>query len=195
MKSENIQGYLSLGYLFLLVVGLLKDVIYFGILGLNILHYANFLDVLISPISFLAEDKIVSIAILSLGLLFYGVYRFKLKYEPKYKDKPWFEKLFGDSKKTLTKEQVTLSTTAFIAIAIIMFYLGGSVGKGFTISSKIEKSELKMNDKITFLDKEMIKTSIVGQTSEFIFYVKEGSQDISITPIKGVIREIIESKD
>ena len=138
-----------------------------------------------------------AIALLGLGLVFYGMYRFKLKYEPKYKNKPWFQQLFIGNQPTepLTKDAATLRAIFFIAICTIMFYLGSSVGRGFAISYKIENKELKMKDRIMFLDKELIKTSIVGQTSEFIFYVKEGSQDISITPIKGAIREIIESKD
>ncbi len=51
--QRSIQDYLSLGYLYLVVVGILFDAIFYGILGINIIHYSSILDVLLSPIAFL----------------------------------------------------------------------------------------------------------------------------------------------
>ena len=42
----SIQDYLSLGYIYLVVAGILFDATFYGILGINIIHYSSILDVL-----------------------------------------------------------------------------------------------------------------------------------------------------
>jgi len=52
-KNNNIaiQDYLSIGYVFMLILGIFHETIYYKFLGVNILEYSSVLDVLISPIS------------------------------------------------------------------------------------------------------------------------------------------------
>ncbi len=57
ITSENtnkvlvLQDYLSIGYLFILVLGVVQETIYYKFLGVNILDYSSILDVLIRPIA------------------------------------------------------------------------------------------------------------------------------------------------
>jgi len=55
----KIQDYFSLGYVYLLILGIFKDVIYYGFLGINILEYASVADVLLSPIMYLGKSPIL----------------------------------------------------------------------------------------------------------------------------------------
>lgn len=51
MKSiEKLQNLIPLGYLFLVVMGILKESVYFYQLKINILKYSTIMDILISPI-------------------------------------------------------------------------------------------------------------------------------------------------
>ena len=79
----GIQDSLSLGYVFLLVLGVLYQTIYFKYLGINILEYSSILDVLISPIAVLIGDLklLIGVVICCLLAFAYG------KFLPKYYDR------------------------------------------------------------------------------------------------------------
>jgi hypothetical protein len=68
---EKIQGLLPLGYLYLIILGLLKESILFYQLGVNILKYSSITDILISPIADMASSPILIIIIISVVLIFF----------------------------------------------------------------------------------------------------------------------------
>ncbi|MFV8351923.1 hypothetical protein [Flavobacterium sp. XS2P14] len=57
--SEIVQRTLPFGYLFLVVLGIIKESIYYYQVGINILKYSNIMDVLISPIADLTSTPII----------------------------------------------------------------------------------------------------------------------------------------
>ena len=61
---QEIQGFLSIGYVYLIVMGILNETLYYNQIGIDILNYSNILDVLISPISKLTSS-ILRLIILS----------------------------------------------------------------------------------------------------------------------------------
>lgn len=54
-----IQDYVSLGYIYLLGVGVMPDAIYYQKLGVNVLHFTSVLDVLVSPIAFMVKRPVI----------------------------------------------------------------------------------------------------------------------------------------
>jgi len=46
-KRWSIQDYLSLGYLYLLILGIFKDAVFYGYLGVNFINYASVQDILL----------------------------------------------------------------------------------------------------------------------------------------------------
>ena len=72
-SKYNLQDYLSLGYVYLLVLGVFNQAIYYKFLNINILEYSSILDVLISPISIITGDLKIAAALIFavlLGLLY-----------------------------------------------------------------------------------------------------------------------------
>jgi hypothetical protein len=60
MKNlENLQTYLPLGYLYLVILGIIKESIHFFQLGINILKYSTLMDVLLSPIADLMSHPLI----------------------------------------------------------------------------------------------------------------------------------------
>ncbi|NJK83951.1 MAG: hypothetical protein HC912_09240 [Saprospiraceae bacterium] len=64
ISLNTVQDYLSIGYLYLLILGILSDSIYYGMLGINILSYSTILDVLLSPIVKLTDNILLAAAIM-----------------------------------------------------------------------------------------------------------------------------------
>ncbi|RZK57783.1 MAG: hypothetical protein EOO91_09510 [Pedobacter sp.] len=56
--SEDLQKLIPFGYLFLVVMGILKESVIFYQLGINILKYSTLMDILISPIATLTTHPI-----------------------------------------------------------------------------------------------------------------------------------------
>ena len=93
-NRRSIQDYLSLGYVYLVVVGIILDAIFYGILGINIIHYSSVLDVLLSPVAFFTDSIIVIAMIGGVALLFFGMGRWNKKYHEKNKNKEWYQKKY-----------------------------------------------------------------------------------------------------
>jgi len=89
-SNINIQDYLSIGYVILLILGVFHETIYYKFLGINILEYSSVLDVLISPISVISGDLFLGlVVILCVGLaIAYAklipIYYKRLAKKPKY---------------------------------------------------------------------------------------------------------------
>jgi len=73
-SQMNIQDYLSLGYIFLLILGVFHDTIYYKFLGINILEYSSVLDVLISPVSVIAGNLKLAVALIG-AIIFAILYK------------------------------------------------------------------------------------------------------------------------
>jgi len=80
---QEIQGFLSVGYIYLIVMGILNETLYYSQIGIDILNYSSILDVLISPISRLTSS--ISRLLIFIIIVFFT---FKLpKILPNNKDK------------------------------------------------------------------------------------------------------------
>ena len=67
-KKLNLQDVFYIGYLYLIILGIVSDAIFYGIFGVSYLNYTTILDALISPISLLINNWKIS---LFLGLMFW----------------------------------------------------------------------------------------------------------------------------
>ncbi len=189
-NNINIQNYLSVGYVVLILLGIIKDAVYFGFLGINIMSYATLSDVLISPIAFMIgslKRLIATVILVALGALF-------LKYGKGIN--AWAEKRFRREprKKTKSKSQIDFDNkwgvVVLSAYFFASFFLGAGIGSGSKTMKRIENQELKMDDIITFDDGAVDTTGIVGKTTDYLFYVRKDSKNISISPVRA-IKEIV----
>ena len=173
---QEIQGFLSVGYIYLIVMGILNETLYYNQIGIDILNYSSILDVLISPISRLTSN--VSRLIIFIIIVFLA---FNLpNILAKNKDKNWFKRLFKKIDSDLTKEQVKSSLLKsfmfIVSIGLFGFYVGSGIGKGERLLEKIEKEEVEYNDRIKFINGDVSNVEIVGTNSMYLFYLEKDNK-------------------
>lgn len=195
-KASNlgIQDYLSLGYVFLLILGVLHQTIYFKFLDINILEYSSVLDVLISPISVITSDLklIVGFVICIVFAIGYA------KLLPKYYN--WLSKKqkyqSGKKKEKLDKVRNSLKSNSkqfvlfMISLYIIGLFIGFGVGRGGKTKKRIEKGDIKITHQITFEDGQTQNIKMLGKNSLYVFFVTKNDKEITIAPIDGNIKLI-----
>lgn len=79
--SDDLEKLLPFGYLFLIIMGILKDSIQYYQYGINILKFSTIMDILISPIAYLTSNPITLIAVISLFISHYYLPKFLLKHD------------------------------------------------------------------------------------------------------------------
>ena len=62
-KDLNFQEILSLVYVLLIIVGVISESIFYGVLGVHYLEFTSILDALISPFSLITSDLRVFLVI------------------------------------------------------------------------------------------------------------------------------------
>ena len=195
MKDNfTISEYLSLGYLYLLVLGILRDTIYYSFLDINILNYATILDVLLSPIVLLTSHVATPIIIIVvIACLYVWVIVLAPRLHKRYREKKWYRKINKDIEKSdqrVARQSSVHFLVRSMAGVILCFYLGMGIGGGMATSERIKTNKLKSDHIITFQDKQTLKVKIIGQNSAYLFYVATGEKQITIAPIIQNIKTI-----
>lgn len=67
----DLQKLLPFGYLFLVVIGVLKESIFYYHIGINILKYSNIMDILISPIADITSTPMILVSLIVITFIFY----------------------------------------------------------------------------------------------------------------------------
>lgn len=190
MKNENlrIQDYLSLGYVYLLVLGILRDTIYYSFFDVNIMEFSNVLDVLLSPVVYLAAKPSAVAFLLFLVVMLIP----KPKLHSKLQKYKWYSKIFDVKKgnEQDVQKQGAKAIIPLMAIAVACFFLGTGVGAGAKMSQRMADKTLSSTDLIIFVDGDEEQVAIISQNSSYLFYVKKDTDYISISPISGVVKRI-----
>ena len=192
-KELGFQEYLSIGYLYLVILGVLSDTIFYGMLGFPIIDYMSILDALISPVNLLTRDYRITLPIL---ILFTVLYFYTTKWAPriheKSREKKWYRKLTNvdkaDKRYELLKNQKNHFWTILILFALM--FLSLRLGMAIGVKSRIGKSDYKTNYILTFKDDSKMNVRKIGQNSAYIFYLNNGEKVITATPILDNIKQI-----
>ena len=189
--SEIIQRTLPFGYLFLVVLGIIKESIYYYQVGINILKYSNIMDVLISPIADLTSTPII---LLGFTIFILVLYFASLLISNNF-DKDWIKKKIGSKKplEDITEEEVSVYFSKYFismfAFCLLCFFLGLGLGSGSKVASKISNNELKYGYEITFGDDQTKEIYLIGSNSAYYFYIEKGNKNVKIAPV-GAIKSI-----
>ncbi|MES2796901.1 MAG: hypothetical protein V4683_13100 [Bacteroidota bacterium] len=190
----GLQEYLSIGYIYLIILGILSDVIYYRFFNINILPYSSLSDIIMAPINTLTNDIRLLIAVIVMIIAIYFFYaKFLPSFHQKNRDKSWYRKTIIDIEKAdkgyaSLKEGKSLFTLVFTFFTLM--FLGIKIGSGMSLKSKIETGEIKLSHIIVSNDNTEKHVKIIGQNSSYIFYVAENQTDVTIIPISGNIKEI-----
>ena len=191
--ERSLQDYLSLGYLYLLVLGIFKDAIFYGHLGVNILNYSNIQDILLSPIIYLTSNiKQFLVIFVGIPLISYVIQYAAKKYHKKNKNKEWYKakKNYEKWDKTYGEENSYSYLMVLILFCLFGGFIGFGLGRGQKMAQQLEAGTLKNNHQITFTDASTLEVNMIGHNSEYIFYVAEKDTTVTIMPIQGNIKKI-----
>ncbi len=195
---KSLQEILSIGYLALLLFGLIRETLTYWALGINIVSYSSILDILLSPVIILTGNKFLLGAVVIIPLLFYwGTTQFE-KFHHRNKEKEWYQKRFDavQIEESYKKENFSILFVLSMTFGLLLgiFFASGFMD-GQELKEEIEAGTHKMTHILTFEDKEVLTVKIIGQNSQYIFYVLEKDTEIAISPIQGNVKRIQKIKN
>jgi len=101
VTNYSIQDYMSIGYLFLLVLGVANQAIFYGLLGVNIFEYTSVLDVLLSPLAVISSHWLMPVVLAVLIPLMIGYFKLLNWYYTKLSKKEKYQS--GKKKEKIDK--------------------------------------------------------------------------------------------
>ena len=194
MESKNYQTTLSIGYLYIVILGILKEAFYYSQLGVDYFKYSTITDILLSPLSDITESVYRILIFFSFLIFTFVLPNWLIK----RKDKSWVQKSFkiDYSKKTKQIHEQFWNFSVFLfCIGLMGFFVGSGAGSGHKTMSQLEDGTLKFEDKISYVNGDTETVHLIGKNTSFIFYILEGESDIKITPTNsGILKSITEKR-
>jgi hypothetical protein len=194
MKTQDYQTILTFGYVYIIILGILKEAFFYSQIGIDYFKYCSITDILISPISDITASITMILVFLFLIILAFGL----PIWLSKKKDKSWFKKniKIGEGKENSSQEiQNTLTRTNItgLAFALLGFYIGIGIGSGIKVSQKIKNEKIKYEDQLSYINGQIDTVYLIEKNSSFLFYIPKDKKEIEIAPINnGMLKSIIE---
>src|SRR6218665_1377906 len=142
--SDDLEKLLPFGYLFLILMGILKDSIYYYQFGINILRYSTIMDVLISPIAEFTSNPIILGAIILLFIIHFYLPKFLAKNKDKVFVKRSFELKSTDELSTEeTKSYYNGIAIKSLIVFLLSFFLGYGLAGGYFNTKKLKENRLE----------------------------------------------------
>ena len=190
MNNEHIQRLLPFGYIYLVIMGIIKESIFYYQLDINILKFSSIMDILISPIAEITAHPFLLIFFILLIFLLYGFKQYSLKHPEKKIIKKYHKIKETDN---LTNEEFTKKINqnliGFFFVMLICFFLGFGIGGGNFLSKRIKNGDLKFEkygQTLTFNSGEKKEIYLINTNSLYYFYVVKGQKSIEISPINTI---------
>ena len=186
-SALNLERYLPYGYLFLVVMGIIKESVHYYQLGINILRYSSITDILMSPIASMTSHPITFFTVLICMIL--GLNYPKIV--AKYSHKKWAQKTIDlQDVDKLSKEEIAnhlaKKSIQFAAVLVISIFLGMGFGEGMFASKRIKNGDIKFKHTLTTISGEKQEIYLLNSNSLYYFFVPKGSKKIQIMPIAAV---------
>lgn len=194
--SDDLEKLLPFGYLFLIVMGILKDSIYYYQFGINILRYSTIMDVLISPIAEFTSNPIILGAIIILFLVHFYLPSFLAK----NKDLAFVKRSFELKSTEALSPEETKSYYNNIAIKslilfLLSFFLGYGMAGGYFTKKKLKENKLDYSYQMDFNEGESKNVFVIGNNSLYYFYFVKGDKKVKITPLAAIKNiELVENR-
>jgi hypothetical protein len=192
-EKLGLQDYFYIGYLYLIILGIVSDAIFYGIFGVSYLNYTTILDALISPISLLTNNWFIS---LFLALMFWLMHMYFTKWMFKMyaylREKKWYQKMYNIEKWDKKYEKLAKKKNKISGLMFIFFLLFVSMrtGMGIGMKEKFKNKEIIPNYTLVFKDNTKLDVRKIGQNSAYFFYFIPGEKVITATPIADNLKQI-----
>ncbi|MDM1556896.1 hypothetical protein PYS58_21015 [Chryseobacterium indologenes] len=190
--SEGIQRSLPFGYLFLVVMGILKESVFYYQIGINILKYSTIMDILISPIATLTSHPVILIALVIIIVFSFAFPSYLSKQSNQ--NKKWAQKMAAlKDHENMSKEAVenhfTNMFVRFTAMMLLSFFVGIGWGEGMALTKRIKEKSLKYDYTLNYGDGNHEQIYLIGSNSMYYIYLIKGNNTIKIAPV-GSIKNI-----
>ncbi len=187
--SEGIQRSLPFGYLFLVVMGILKESVFYYQIDINILKYSTIMDILISPIATLTSHPIILIALLIIVVSSFAFPSYLSKQTNK--NKRWAIKMSSlKEHENMSKEAIenhfTNMFVKFLAMMLLSFFVGIGWGEGMGLTRKIRENKLKYDYTLHYGDGNPEQVYLIGSNSMYYIYLAKGNKTIKIAPVGSI---------
>lgn len=192
-KEFSVQEILSVAYLYLLALGVLSDALYYGILGVSYLNFTTILDALISPVSMLTNNYLLSITLIGMfGLMYLYLTKLMPYMFKKFKNRKWYQKMTNVEKAQKRMDLLSQKNNLFKSMAFFffLFFVSVRLGMGIGMKSRLDSGKHKANYTLVFKDNTKLNVKKIGQNSIYFFYVKMNETIVTATPILDNIKEI-----
>ncbi|WP_439127416.1 hypothetical protein [Polaribacter sp.] len=189
----SLQDYFYIGYLYLIILGIVSDAIFYGIFGVSYLNYTTILDALISPISLLTNNwRITLILIFMFWIMHLYFSRWMFKMYAYFREKKWYQKIYNIEKWDKKYEKLKQRKNQLPGLMFIFFLLFVSMrtGMGIGMKQKFSKQDAVPNYTLVFKDNTKLDVRKIGQNSAYFFYFIPGEKEITATPISDNIKQI-----
>lgn len=190
----TVQEMLSLAYLYLLALGIISDAVYYAILGVSYLSFTTILDALISPLSLVTNNYVITLTLVVMfGLLYLHITRFTPYLFNKFKTKKWYQKMTNVEKAEEKMAKLKERSTLFQSLLIFFFIMFISLRLGMGIGTKLRitgERELNPNYELVYADGASEQVRKIGQNSVYFFFVRSDEKVVVAMPILDNIKEI-----
>jgi ABC-type transport system involved in multi-copper enzyme maturation permease subunit len=189
----GLQDYFYIGYLYLIILGIVSDAIFYGIFGVSYLNYTTILDALISPISLLTTNWRISLV---LGVLFWLMYlyftRWMFRFYKYLRVKKWYQKIYDIEKWDKKYDELAKKKNIIPGMMFIFFllFISARTGMAIGMTQKYAKEEITPNFTLVFKDNTRLDVRKIGQNSAYFFYFIPGEKVITATPIADNLKQI-----
>lgn len=192
-EKLGLQEYFYIGYLYLIILGIVSDAIFYGIFGVSYLNYTTILDALISPISLLTNNWKISLFLVFMFWLMYLYFtKWMFNLYAYLRTKKWYKKLYNIEKWDKKYEELGKKKNLMAGLMFIFFLLFVSMrtGMGIGMKHKYTSKEIKPNYTLVFKDNSKLDVRKIGQNSAYFFYFIPGEKVITATPIADNLKQI-----
>jgi hypothetical protein len=187
-KELAIQDYITLGYLYLVVLGIVNIVIYYSSFDINIFDYIAITDILLAPINMLfLSYEYTLMVIIVIGIVSY-LSKFVLLGINKL-----IEKISNNYNWSV--KRIAFPPMIVFIILFTYIFLELSINMADAVSSKVKSKTFKLTTTITFADNTQKDVRVIATTSMYLFYVEKGEDVVTIMPISGNLKSMKDIKN
>jgi hypothetical protein len=187
LKELGIQDYITLGYLYLVVIGVVNIVIYYSSFNINIFDYIAITDILLAPINMLFLNyKFTAMLMIALAVVSY-LSKFVVLGINKLIEGTAHR--FNTSVKNIAFSPILVFILLFSYIFLLL-----SINMADGVNTKVKNKTYRLNTTLTFADNTQKDVYVIATTSIYVFYVEKGEDVVTITPISGNVKSIKDIK-
>ena len=176
------QAYITLGYLTIVIIGMMFDFDYYKRFGINIFEYADVLDFLLAPVK-------------SVQLMIFAFATFLIVWAFFILDKRWQKKWPKSHQRFnfgMTKEFSAKYRPLMFGATLVLYFFAASTIYGEKMYEAYQENSEKI-EVVFESDQRVIKGKLIGKNTDYIF-LETADKNIKAIPVSSDVQEIIIKK-